>query len=742
VQIGVWLQASDAPVTLNVTSDGTTPVTGSPYTASSLAGGFARFTGVTLVPPGLTFGQAYLTASAVDDHGQTGTMTPTPCVIEVRDVPRVTITAPADGALLGPSSDCNSTTTTFDLAVTVSTNIAAGAGNVELFVAGTSAGTMSYPGSPVTFCVPAADGTSIAIRADGTDARGTGTATIHVTIDSTPPSTPVSDLGITVSNRRAGTLDLAWTATSDAGGGSVSGYQIRCLSAVSSATAFDWATATSYSFTGTAGAPGSAQTQRLSGFHIERYVTCMVRATDAVGSLGPLGNTPQVQLAFLMQEVLGPAVTSRFGYEIEPLGDVNGDTLPDFSVGTSAGNSLYVFFGSASGVPTSWGTVINGPVGSSFGYTSAGIGDFNGDTVGDIAVGASGTNANKGAAYIFFGRGSWPATMDISAADIAFVMDDPSSTRDDSAYFGRRVAAAGDYDGDTLRDVLLVAPLWNAGAGGALLVFGRSSAPATITVPGDGMTGFAGDKWFTSAGGAGAGFGGSASAAYRLNGDAYDDLVFGESGTSNGGSVYVQYGRARSTMTGLVNVATHDQQIVSPVAGTTIFFGTRVMLADANGDGRPDLFVYLSRPPGFADDRGAVLSYLNSGGALPATYSGMLRNDLPTNTGDRLGLRMGTGMFAGSAAISDLTGDGRVDLVVGMNRRSGAGGAGAFFLDRDFGTTVDESTADLAVLADATDASSAGSVGYIGDVNADGHTDAAVGQNRHSADRGRITIVY
>ncbi len=747
IQVWVIVRTSDpSAVTLEVT-DGTTgaPLPGSPHTATPSANS-ARFPTVTVVPAGRTYGTANLAAHAVDANGQRGDAIPAPCGIEVRDIPQVTIAAPLSGAILGPANDCDAGTPAFDLGVTVQANITGG--TVELFVAGSSAGSRPYTGTPVTFCVPAADGTNILVRAEGTDGRGTGSAEIRVTIDSQPPDVPITDLAIVVNDRRGGVLDLNWTAPSDAGGGRVSGYRIRCLTATSDTAAFDWATAAPYDFTGAVGAPGSAQTQRLTGFPIERYVTCMVRATDAPGSLGPLGNTPQVQLAFLRQEVLGEAgTTMRFGFAIEPLGDLNGDTRPDFGVGTSAGTSVYLFFGTGSGAPpAAWSTVISGPAGSSFGYSMAGVGDFNGDGRDDLLVGAwtstgPGGEANRGRAYLFFGRASWPPAMDVSSADVTFLADDPSSTQDNNCFMGWAVASAGDYDGDTRPDILISVHGWNGLQGAALLYFGRTSPPATVTVPGDRATGFSGDLWFNTAT-TGGRFGIALAGGYTIDADSYSDIAIGEPTTASGGAVYVSLGRARSGA-GLSTVSTYDQQIISPTAGTAIRFGNRLTMAKLDGNDRHDLLVYIAYPPGgTANNQGAVLVFLNATGTLPATYTGMIRNDSASSASDWLGLFLPTGQLKGSVALSDLTGDGRSDPIVGMNRLAGLGGAGRLFADRDYSTTIDSSSADLTLAPDAADTLSSGLVGYLGDVNGDGRPDWAVGHNRHATNRGRIIVAY
>jgi|GEM_PF-1153982 len=743
IQYRVSVYTDTSPVTLNVTDAGGAPIEGSPYTRTVTPPGAAVFASVTIVPAGSTFGTAYLRASATDAYGQEGLSLPNPCTIEVRDVPRVTITSPANGAVLGPGDDCNVGRPGFDLAVTVSTNITSG--TVELFVGGSSVGTQAYTGSPVTFCVPVADGSSIPVRAEGTDARGTGSAEIRVTIDSRPPDTPITDLDVTVVNRRGGEIELAWTAPADAGGGGITGYRIRCATAAASPVTFDWDTATPYSFTGVAGAPGTRQTQRLTGFRIERSVACMVRPTDVAGSLGPLGNTDEVRLEFLRQEILGPDLPTppQMGSPIRPCGSINGDAYPDFIVGSRAGDAAYLIFGSGSSVPTAIGTTITGPAGSRFGRAAAGIGDFNGDTIHDIAVGASGFNASQGAAYIYFGRAAWPAALSVADADVTLLLDDPASTQDNLAVFGWSLAPAGDYDGDTVEDLVVGCPGWNGYVGAAFVLFGRSlPSGTTITVPGDYATGFAGDLWILGSG-ASAQFGTSVAAGYRLNADAFDDLVLSAPGGTTGGRVFVSYGRTRPAPSGLQTLTTLDQTLVSPRAGSTIGFGTQVEVSDADADGDNDLLVYITQNPGSSGQYGGVLYFPNDGtGGFGAVAGASFENDLADATNDYFGSAIAGGVFRGDRSIARLDSDGFPEILLGSAGYGLLGGAGFVFFGRAWSGVQPASRADMLVNAPAGDTSSRAGVAFVGDVNGDGHRDFVVGHTMASGGRGRCVVMY
>lgn len=107
----------------------------------------------------------------------------------------------------------------------------------------------------------------------------------------------------------------------------------------------------------------------------------------------------------------------EYPQSISGLGDVNGDSIDDIAVSAPAGNSVYrngagvvfVIFGSTGTVvnidlaslTVSQGVYFGGASsGNSFGRAVAGAGDFNGDGIGDILIGASDytSSANTGSA--------------------------------------------------------------------------------------------------------------------------------------------------------------------------------------------------------------------------------------------------------------------------------------------------------------------------------------------------------
>ena len=89
--------------------------------------------------------------------------------------------------------------------------------------------------------------------------------------------------------------------------------------------------------------------------------------------------------------------------------------------------------------------------GDGFGYSVAGLGNFNTGTNNDVIVGAP-YHGTGGAVYIFNGTDSMPSS--VSAANADYFYD----SLDADSLFGWSVCKAGDLDGDSKQDVLIGAP--------------------------------------------------------------------------------------------------------------------------------------------------------------------------------------------------------------------------------------------------------------------------------------------
>lgn len=210
--------------------------------------------------------------------------------------------------------------------------------------------------------------------------------------------------------------------------------------------------------------------------------------------------------------------------------------------------------------------------------------------------------------------------------------------------------AAGDIDGDGFTDLLAVASVDHDGEpGNALLLFLRGSsgglkAPVTVRKGGSGDRRDIGREIETG----------------DLNGDGYDDMVFGSwSGT---GSVKVVYGSAAGPDPDGITIVDQKTPAV-PGPQTSSGFATSIAIGDVDGDG--DLDVAVGDPyarVGNQKRAGRVVVLKGDGsGKLTAPGAQSVHHALPGVPLD------GTSFNARHLTLLDTDFDGRTDVVVGTN---------------------------------------------------------------------------
>lgn len=318
------------------------------------------------------------------------------------------------------------------------------------------------------------------------------------------------------------------------------------------------------------------------------------------------------------------------GYSVSSAGDINDDGIDDVIIGSPKGSSgvynytgfAYVLFGVKDGSPMSlmddpassldgtngfavYGKHINDRLGESVSYA----GDFNGDGIDDVIIGAPGVDVvnldgsfagDAGEAYIIYGSANGFDGL-ISASNINgeigmtiqgnFIIDEVGSS----------VSNAGDVNGDGIDDVIVGAP--RAGdldafhGGEAYVIFGSLSLPGLIHV-----TELDGTNGFIIEGAMPRNFLGVAvSNAGDLNGDGFDDVIVGATSAVNSdgvqsGAAYVIYGSG-STFPSIVNAGLLDGFNGFAIYGTgRDRFGFSVSYAgDVNGDGLDDVVIGAPR---------------------------------------------------------------------------------------------------------------------------------------------------
>lgn len=238
------------------------------------------------------------------------------------------------------------------------------------------------------------------------------------------------------------------------------------------------------------------------------------------------------------------------GYSVSSAGDVNGDGLADLLVGAPndpfSGGRSYVVFGKSSGTAINLSAVANGSGGFvvngdstslASGFSVSAAGDVNGDGLADLIIGAPYANDLGGGSYVVFGKSSGaPIGLSAVASGTGGFAINGDST---SFASGWSVSAAGDVNGDGLADLIVGAPVGNAGGGRSYVVFGKSSGAAinlSEVAAGVGGLVITGDSSSLKSGI-------SVSAAGDVNGDGLADLIVGAPGANDGGGrSYVIFG--------------------------------------------------------------------------------------------------------------------------------------------------------------------------------------------------------
>lgn len=196
-------------------------------------------------------------------------------------------------------------------------------------------------------------------------------------------------------------------------------------------------------------------------------------------------------------KILGEQAFSSMGFAVGAAGDFNDDGIDDLIVGAPGRaavsiveqpGSAYVIFGKVKGwSPVFDVTTLNGTNGFEIigaantdlaGSSVGTVGDFNGDGVSDVIVGAPDSDAggdNKGAAHVVFGRPSGiPPQINVASINGTNGYSFLGSNTGERAGFS--VAGIGDINRDGLADIAVGSPFYGDDGsvdGRAYVVFGK-----------------------------------------------------------------------------------------------------------------------------------------------------------------------------------------------------------------------------------------------------------------------------
>lgn len=362
----------------------------------------------------------------------------------------------------------------------------------------------------------------------------------------------------------------------------------------------------------------------------------------------------------------GPTLLASdyFGAAIAPLGDLNGDGVPDMAIsavgddeGGSSSGAIYIALMNADGsIGSSYRMARNTdnlPLGyaNEFGHSLAPIGDLDRDGVNDLAALTIRTGGTSGASVIFLYLNADGTLKNYQRTTVVIDGDKPNISS---------MTAIGDVDGNGVIDLAFGAPLESStGDLVVMLVNQDGSAKGYVTIA-DQLSGGpdlnTGDQ-----------FGTAVAPLGDLDGDGIPDLAVSaerdDTGNTYAGAVYVLFLNADGTVKSHQKIASETGG--GPALATSDLFGSSLNpVGDLNGDGVTDLMVGAT---GVGSLGGAFVLLLNADGTVQsheALASG-IGGIPPLNSSGHFGSAV--------TSIGDLDGNGTTELAVSANWEDEAG---------------------------------------------------------------------
>ncbi|MFT7616516.1 MAG: hypothetical protein ACI97A_000138 [Planctomycetota bacterium] len=325
----------------------------------------------------------------------------------------------------------------------------------------------------------------------------------------------------------------------------------------------------------------------------------------------------------------GEQVDDHCGAASAALGDLNGDGISEFAVGSprydgTAGvdaGRVRVYSGAKGNLLA---TLNGATAGEQFGSTITALGDINGDAIPDYAIASptavGDTQIDAGTIRLYSG----------TTHTVLLSIDGTQA----NGKFGSTIVALGDTNGDLVNDYVVTSPFSMVGSTpgvGSLRIFSGLNSTPILVVDGDDI-------------GLDLEFGASMMAVEDQDLDSIEDLIVGVPGATPGG---VDSGR-------FVLISSVTGVRLAEINGTTPNdrFGAAVVTwVDQNVDGKRD---YAISAPGF-DGPGGIDS------GLVVIYESNMLTPISGFVGENPGDELGTALASGA----DMDGDTVEDLIIG-----------------------------------------------------------------------------